>query len=64
MEIIVTMSKSEYNQLYRKVIDEILKDSKESYGVKFISRDTNNELDDNAIRGWLSLPVSNILHQI
>ena len=61
MQVLVTFTKKEYKQMRRNLIEEIISDSKKGWGYKFISRETGEELEDNAKRGSLMMSIDKIL---
>jgi len=60
----VIFSEEEWEKFPKIVIDEIIKLSKKDYGIHFLSRDTGEELEDLAVRGFIFSCFDNIINKI
>lgn len=63
MRKVIIFDEEEYRNLRWKIVQSILLYSKKSYGFKMISRETDEELEDNAVEGSLLSPIDKILKQ-
>ena len=64
MQVLITFTKDEYHQLKRDLIENIISDSKKGWGSKYISRETGEELEDDAIRGQLMVAIDKTLKSV
>lgn len=58
---VIQVDAAEWDALQLELIEEIMAYSKREFGYKFISRETGQEAEDDAIRGFLLRPVFKIL---
>ena len=58
MQVIITYTKKEYEQLKVDLIEQIINDSKQGWGCRFVARDTNEEIPDDAMRGQLVVSIN------
>lgn len=64
MRKVIIFDEEEYRNLRWKIVQSILLYSKKSYGFKMISRETGEELEDDAIVGSLLPPIEIILGSV
>ena len=57
----IVFGHEEFNGLPQTIIEKIIAYSKKGYGFRLISRETGEELCDDAIRGALIVPLDDVL---
>ena len=63
MKKIIVYDEEEFIDLPFNIIKKILVVSKKSFGVKFISRETETEVSDLTMIGFLSIHIKNVLEK-
>ena len=61
MKNVIIIERQEYAELAEKVTDYIIKQSSAGYAYKLISRETGEELEELAARGFIGTCVRNVL---
>ena len=63
MKKTVSYSQKEFEALPKKIIDAIIMHTKEGWGCKFISRETEEELGELSIYGLLGDTIRKVLEE-
>jgi hypothetical protein len=64
MKEVFVIEKAEFVGLSVLIAESIIEQSKKFYGFKMVSRDTNRELDDDAMIGGLSQAIRKALKEM